>query len=187
VSTYQVHQKAPRRLPHNLVVQFATNSWSIPEAHSSLQERLGDQYVASEWDGPLDSASGAEGDTDAALAAVNGWRNKWAPDGPSDLCEVATTPNDHSKVEDKLLDLVTELKAQRRITGQPLTLDELLDPKEEREIGEYLNVFDGGDLEIIAMVQAKRGDIEEIDSDSDDESRSGASISQGDDRRMSGA
>jgi len=153
----------------DIVVQFATNSWSIPEAHSSLQERLGDQYVASEWDGPLDSALGAEGDTDAALAAVNAWRNKWAPDGPSDLCEVATTPNDHSKVENELLELVTELKARKRITGQPLTLDELLDPKEEREIGEYLDVFDGGDLEIITMVQAKGGDIEEIDSDSDDD------------------
>ena len=68
----------------DIVVQFATNSCSIPEAHSSLQERLGDQYVASEWDGPLDSASGAEGDPDAALAAVNAWHNKWAPDSPSD-------------------------------------------------------------------------------------------------------
>jgi len=102
-----------------------------------------------------------------ALAAVNAWRNKWAPDSPSDLGKVATTPNDQRKVEEELLDLVTQLKAQRRITGQPFTLDELLDPKEEREIGEYLDVVDGGDLEIIAMVQAKRGNIEEIDSDSD--------------------
>ena len=31
----------------DIVVQFATNPWSIPEAHSSLQECLGDQYVAS--------------------------------------------------------------------------------------------------------------------------------------------
>ena len=49
----------------------------------------------------------------------------------------------------------------------------MLDPKEEREIGECLNVVDGGNLEIVAMVQAKvglaRGDIEEIDSDSDDD------------------
>ena len=115
----------------DIIVQFATNSWSIPEAHLSLQECLGDQYVASEWDGPLDAVSGAEDDTDAALAAVNAWCNKWAPDGPSDLCEAVTTPNDHSQVEDELLDLVAELKAQRLITGQPLTLNELLDPKEE--------------------------------------------------------
>ena len=146
----------------------------IPEAHLSLQECLGDQYVASKWDGPLDSASGAEGDPDAALAAVNAWHNKWAPDSPSDFCEVATTPNDHSQVEGnqvegELLDLVTELKAQRWITGQPLILNELLDPKEEQEVGEYLNVFNGGDLEIIARVQAKGGNIEEIDSNSDDD------------------
>jgi len=49
------------------------------------------------------------------------------------------------------------------------SLNELLDPKEEQEVGEYLNVFNGGDLEIIAMVQAKGDDIEEIDSDSDDD------------------
>ena len=59
----------------DIIVQFAMNSCLIPEAHSSLQECLGDQYVASEWDGPLDSALGAEGDPDAALAAVNAWHN----------------------------------------------------------------------------------------------------------------
>jgi len=124
----------------DIVVQFATNSWSIPEAHSSLQEHLGDQYVASEWNGPLDSALGAEGDVDAALAAINAWHNKWAPDSPSDLwgpdspsnlCKVAMTPNGHSEVEEDLLDLVAQLKAQRHITGQPFTLDEMLDPEEE--------------------------------------------------------
>ena len=49
---------------------------------------------------------------------------------------------------------------------------ELLDPEEEREIGQSLDVFEGGDLEIVRMVQAKvgsaRGDIIEINSDSDD-------------------
>jgi len=94
-------------------------------------------------------------------------------DSPSDLCEVATTPNDHSKAEEELLDLVAQLKARRHITGKPFTLNEMLDPKEEQEIGECLNVVDGGDLEIIAMVQSKvglaRGDIKEIDSNSDDD------------------
>ena len=154
----------------DIVIQFATKSWSLPEAHSFLQERLGDRYIASEWNEPLDCALGAEGDVNAALAAVNALRNKWAPDGPSDLCEVATIPNEHSKVEEELLDLVAQLKERRCITGQPFTLDELLDPKEEREIGECLDSFEGGDLEIVGMVQAEvglaRGDIEEIDSDS---------------------
>jgi len=80
------------------------------------------------------------------------------PDGPSDqwapdsLCEAAMTPDGHSEVEEDLLDLVAQLKAQRRITDQPLTLNEMLDPKEEREIGECLNEVDGDDLEIVAMV-----------------------------------
>ena len=154
----------------DIVVEFATNLWLIPEAHSALQERLGDRYIASEWNEPLDLASGAEGDVNAALAAVNAWRNTWAPDSPSDLCEVTTNPDEHNEVEEELPDLVAQLKARKRITGQPFTLEELLDPTEEREIGECLNIVDGGDMEIVSMVQAEaRGDIEEIDSDSDDD------------------
>ena len=61
------------------------------------------------------------------------------------------------------------LKEWRRITGQPCTLDELLDPKEKQEIGEYLDSSEGGDLKIIRMVQAEVGDIEEIESDSGDD------------------
>ena len=72
----------------DIVIQFATKSWSLPEAHSFLQERLGDRYIASEWNEPLDCALGAEGDVNAALAAVNALRNKWAPYSPSDVCEV---------------------------------------------------------------------------------------------------
>lgn len=155
----------------DIVVQFAINSWSIPEAHSALQEHLGDQYVASEWNGPLDCALGAEGDVDAALAALDVWHNQWAPDSPPDLCNVA--PNDQNEVEEQLLDLVSQLKAWRRIAGQPCTLDEMLDPKEEQEIGECLDVIDGGDLGIVAMVQAKvglaTGNIEVVDSDSNDD------------------
>ena len=164
----------------DLVVEFATNSWSIPEAHSALQEHLGDRYIATEWDGPLDGVLGAEGDADAALAAVNAWRNKYAPDNPSEapdspseLCEVATIPSEPNEVEKELLNLVAQLKARRCIAGKPFTLDEMLDPIEEREIGENHVSFEGGNLdsEIVQIVQVKaRGDaIEEISSDDDDD------------------
>ena len=77
--------------------------------------------------------------------------------------------SDHNKIEEELLALVAQLKARRRITGEPPTLDELLDPKEEWEVGECLDVVDGGDLEITARVQAEvaLATIKEIDSDSD--------------------
>ena len=81
----------------------------------------------------------AEGDVNAALATINALPNKWAPDSPSDLCEVATIPNEQSKVEEELLDLIAQLKERRRITDQPPTLDELLDPKEDPEVCLHLS------------------------------------------------
>ena len=94
---------------------------------------------------------------------------------PSNSCKVATIPRD-SKVEEELLELVAELKARGRITGEPPTLEELVDPIEERGVGEWLYSLEGRDLdlEIVRMVQEEmglaRGDIEEIDSDSDSDS-----------------
>ena len=116
------HPKITLRLPHHpmpatlaagwdIIVEFASNSWSILEAHSALQECLGDWYIASEWNGPLDTALGAEGNVKAALDAINAWCNKWVPGSPSDLCEVAIAPSDHNKIEEELLSLVAQLKA----------------------------------------------------------------------------
>jgi len=87
---------------------------------------------------------------------------------------VATTSNEHKKVEEALLKLVAQLKDWRHIHGRPYTLDELLDPKEEREIGESLHAFGGGDVGVMRVVQQgidlARGEIEEIEEiDSDDE------------------
>ena len=48
-----------------------------------------------------------------------------------------------------------QLKVRRCITGQPLTLDELVDPPEEREIGQGLDLIELGDLEIVQMVQVE--------------------------------
>ena len=70
------------------------------------------------------------------------------------------------------MDLVAQLKARKHIIGKPCTLDEMVDPIEERGIGECLGSLEGRDLdlEIVEMVQVKaRGDIEEISSDSNDD------------------
>ena len=70
----------------DIVTHFATEQWTVPEVHSILQECLGDQYTAGEWDEPLDTVLGAEGDADAALAALAALCKKWPP---SESCEVA--------------------------------------------------------------------------------------------------
>ena len=156
----------------DIIVQYATEPWSLPEVHSMLQEHLGDRYVASEWNELLDSVLRAEHDAGAALAALDALCNKWAqgPDTPSNLSKAAL-PDEQSKIEQDLLKLVNQLKEQRCITGQPPTLDELLDPIEEWEIKQNLDIIELEDLEIVQLVQQEagllaRGDIEEIESDS---------------------
>src|SRR5882757_9355172 len=57
------------------------------------------------------------------------------------------------------MDVVNQLKVQRRITGQPLTLDKLVDPLEEQEIVQMVQV----------EADLARGDIEEIDSEPSDD------------------
>ena len=96
-----------------MAVQFALNSWSIPHVHHLLQECLGGWYIASKLNEPLDAVSGTEGDINAALAAACAWCNQWAPDsasevpdGASNLCKMATIPDQHHEVEAELLDLV---------------------------------------------------------------------------------
>jgi len=121
----------------------------------------------------LDSVLRAEDDTDAALAALDALCNQSAPYGPSELCEVATITNEHHKVKEELLELVSQLKEWRRIFGQPCTLDELLDLEEECKIGEKPYGFGGGDAEIVGVVQQEvvlaKGDIVEIDLDDEPE------------------
>jgi len=60
---------------NNVITQFATEWWSLPEAHAHLQKHLGNHYLASEWNESLDSVLRAEDNIGAALAALC---NKWA-------------------------------------------------------------------------------------------------------------
>jgi len=153
----------------DIVTQFVTEQWSLPDIHTHLQKRLGNNYIASEWNEALDSVLRAEDNTGAALAALTALCNKWANHTPTESCEAAKTPDECNEVKEDLLDLVAQLKDQRHMFGQPSTLDELLDPAEEREIVEELYLFEGGDADIIEMVQQEiglgRGDVKEIDSD----------------------
>ena len=136
----------------DIITQFATEQWSLPEVHAHLQKRLGNHYVANEWNESLDCVLRAEDDTGAALAALAVLRNKWAPSTPAESFEVTDIPDESNEVEGELLDLVAQLKDRRRIFGQPCTLDELLDPEDERKIGETLYSFEGGDADIVGMV-----------------------------------
>ncbi|KAF8215669.1 hypothetical protein K438DRAFT_1748584 [Mycena galopus ATCC 62051] len=76
-------------------------------------------------------------------------------------------------LEQRLEALVADLKKRKHIFGTPPTVEELLNPPEELEIGENVFVFEGGDAEIIATAQhqlaVERGEVEVINVDSDSE------------------
>ncbi|KAG2355705.1 hypothetical protein BDR07DRAFT_1464425 [Suillus spraguei] len=61
-------------------------------------------------------------------------------------------PTQVTTLEIELMDLVGGLKSRNRIFGEPPTIEELLDPVEEREVGDHDYEFPGGDNEIVEEV-----------------------------------
>ena len=58
-----------------------------------------------------------------------------------------------SGVEQQLEDSIRTLKDLNCIIGTPMTLDKILIPREEAEIGQPMYQFEGGDATIVAEVQ----------------------------------
>ncbi|KIK12673.1 hypothetical protein PISMIDRAFT_120453 [Pisolithus microcarpus 441] len=79
-------------------------------------------------------------------------------------------------LEEALSNSIQTLKSRNQIFGPPPTINEVLDPKEEQEIGDSQYAFEGGDTEIVAAVQhelaVKQGEIAEtVESDDEPEDR----------------
>ncbi|KAG2353262.1 hypothetical protein BDR07DRAFT_1496605 [Suillus spraguei] len=66
----------------------------------------------------------------------------WIPACPKILTQVTT-------LEIELMNSVGGLKSRNQIFGKPPTIKELLDPVEEREVGDHDYKFLGGDNEIV--------------------------------------
>jgi hypothetical protein len=76
-------------------------------------------------------------------------------------------------LESQLLQSVAELKKRNRIFGKEPSIEDLVNPIEEKEIGQSEFIFEGGDVEICSQVRREaaiaRGEIIEIDSDDEDD------------------
>ncbi|KAG5338723.1 hypothetical protein C0989_006431 [Termitomyces sp. Mn162] len=76
-------------------------------------------------------------------------------------------------VKAKLINSVNELVKSKWVFGQVTSLEDLLDPMEEREDLDLVHRFDGGDAEIIATVQCEmaeqRGEVLEIEESDEEE------------------
>ena len=155
---------------------------SLPEVEEKLRNYLGDRYSFADWKPFFDGIFNAEKDAEAALAIIDKLRNAGSTSPPS--CTPASTPTSNpiptdsrpnltqlSTLETGLIKSVAELQARKRINGTAPTLEELVNPIEENEIGDSPYRFPGGDDEILDQVLiGESGNGHAVDAgDSEDE------------------
>jgi len=141
---------------------------TLPEAEECLKKQLGHQYIVHDWKSALDAVMNGEGDILQAQEALHKFASEcqlphFTIKLPcKSLPESATIPQ-IIKAEQELMESVKELVKHRWIIGSPPTLEDLVDPVEEWEIGDLPYRFEGGDAEIVAVVQHEmavaRGDV----------------------------
>jgi hypothetical protein len=154
----------------DIIVQYVSEEWSLPDVHRRLMEWLGDRYVASDWDKPLDVVLREEDDVDAALASLDALKHKLGV-SPATSPKIATT-DECTELEGNIRELMKDLRVRNRIFGSPLTIEDILDPAEERNVGNVVQSSKDVDAEIVARVRkefsGEDNDAIELDSDSDD-------------------
>ncbi|KAH9955966.1 hypothetical protein BGW80DRAFT_1257945 [Lactifluus volemus] len=148
---------------------------TLPQAELALNNHLGDRYKDIDWRPALNAVMDAEGDVQKAQKAIQ--RLSAACGRPKITIKLpamaGARPPQLVAAEDNLVDSVKVLQSRNRIFGQPLTVDELINPVQEQEIlGESPYAFPGGDVEIVKQVtheqRVEQGDVVEVDSDDDD-------------------
>ncbi|KAI0682728.1 hypothetical protein BC835DRAFT_1311403 [Cytidiella melzeri] len=133
----------------------------------------------------VDEVFAAEDDTAAAVAAIESLRARNMSTFPNQnippqitTTVPASTPTFERPVLPQLQDIeadlseaVEKLCSRRRIRGTALTLEEMLNPIEELQIGKEEFSFPGGDADIITEVQNTLNPPEaiEVDDSDDDE------------------
>ena len=170
----------------DIIQAFAPSDMTLPNAKECLKQHLGDRYNDKDWQPALDAVMNAEGDTSRAQEAIHHLASKSQLPRlviklPQRLEPIAQIIN----VEQELMDSVKELVKRKRIIGCPPTIEELVNPIEEQEVGDSPYRFEGGDAKIVAEVRHEmavaQGEIIELDeSDSEDEDDIDDTLSQQD-------
>lgn len=178
-------------LAWEILLDFAAGKLdSIPAAEARLKLHLGDRYCDSDWSAAFTAVMSAEEDEKDPVTAVRqlsaaalARSSHLAPPqsdtsvGPSTTSESAASefgarPAQLEALESELMAAVDDLKQRKRIRGTAPTLEDLLNPIEERETGENRFAFPGGDDDIIAAVLKK--DDEKMESQGADDEDDGA-------------
>jgi hypothetical protein len=148
---------------------------SLPDAEKNLQTHLGERYTDSDWRPALKAVMDAEGDAEMALNAIDALMHAASRRTGLKIRipAVCPRPEQLTSAEVELMQSVDNLKARNRIFGKLPTVDELLDPAEERDMGEF-SAFEGGDRAIADEVRREiavaNGEVINVDDDDDGDS-----------------
>ena len=113
-----------------IIREYATTDLSRPAAEIRLQAHLGDTFNPADWE-PALRAITEEEDSDKALKAVDELEE--AAKLRSGLkIRIAARPPQLIEAEADIMDTVKDLKSRNRIFGDLPTIDDILDPPEER-------------------------------------------------------
>jgi hypothetical protein len=128
--------------------------------------------VDSDWRPALEAVMKAEGNMQMALNAIDALMQAASRrTGLKIRIPARPRPDQLSSAEAELMQSVNDLKARNRIFGKLPSVDELLDPAEERDMGEF-SAFEGGDKAIADEVRHEiaiaNGEVIDVDSDDDD-------------------
>lgn len=175
-----------------IVLDFATSDLSLPMVEHELQELFGVDYDDEIYRPALAAVMEAEGDQQKASHAVK--RLMPAPNTVTTSKAskaVRVVPSvlqsaQLSSAEDDLMATVKELKNRCCFRGPVPPIDQLVDPLSERQENESNeDLFADGDEGLAAIVShvrhqqaVARGDVIEIDSDSEEEDEPGLSLKE---------
>ena len=127
----------------DLIHQYAAGTMTLPNVETGLHTHLGDRYVDTDW-GPVLKAVIESEDDESALDAISTHRT--AAQSRSGI-KIRIPARQLTSAEDELMESVRQLKERNRIHGSLPSVNEVVEPPEERDLPEP--VLDGS-IEAIA-------------------------------------
>ena len=164
----------------DILREFASsNVMTLPDVESRLKVLLGAEYADEDWWPAIDAIFTTEDDTTAATQEVERLAAAAANDSRLKICiqrPTCVTAPQIIAVENELLATVEELHRLKGIGRTVPSVDELVEPTEERNARMEPEKFAGGDAEIVAhvnhLIAAEKGETIDVD-DSEDEDGEG--------------
>jgi hypothetical protein len=170
----------------DVMIAFANGTISsMPEAETKLAAHLGNRFSFPQWKTAFDTIFQFEGDESAATDAIKALKEQ-AVTHHTSRQQVHAPPSTRlslpelDEAENQLMQAVDDLCVRKHIRGERPTLEDLLNPEEEKEVGDSMYRYPGGDADIIAEV--KRGEAAQAG----DPDNSGCSDDESDDDRLGG-